>query len=885
MITADLGQIRRHSLRNPLWSYLLWGLLLVIFAAETLTHLGFAHGALYPPLIVLAVLSQSERTVVSLATAAVFFTCLGLLISPPAPAGFSIIYVLLNRLFAIVGITISTWLAVVGLRYLDRLRELNRHLDNARDELERSTRLLRIACDVSLVGGWSLDVARDKLSWSGASAVIHGLGGDEDYSPAEVLRLFRPADQDILRRHIRTCITEGKPFEGEFQVVRDNGHQPWLRISGEPVHEGARVIRVQGALQDITSWRHTEQSLATSEQRFRQMTDAMPMIVWMADVDGTVIFYNQVFYDYTGFPCNQPPLAPQYAEILIHPEDRERIWRSWADTLTHGGHHYAIEVRLRHRDGGYRWHLSRAELSLDEGGQPLRWYGSMVDIDDERRRSQAFEQLAQRLNTTLESITDGFLMVDTAWRFTFVNQQGERILQKTRDQLLGTLMWDAFPEVAGSEFERQYQRAVQDRVSVKFEAYYPPLDLWADVHAYPSDEGLAIYFQDVSQRHKLEEQLRQSQRLEAVGQLTGGMAHDFNNLLTVIIGNGEVLREALAPDSTLKPLVDMVVTAAERGAALTHSLLAFARRQPLEPQQVDVNRLVSGLDGLLRRTLGADIDIEWVRAPGLWPALVDPAQLESALLNLALNARDAMPGGGSLTIETANIRISDDYARQHQELKPGQYVQVAVSDTGQGIPRDQLARVFEPFYTTKDLGKGTGLGLSMVFGFVKQSGGQINIYSEPGEGTTVKLYLPRATDTASSLVEPQTPAAKGNRQGATILLVEDDDLVRQFAATQLRAEGYTVLEAASGPAALALMESRPGVDLLFTDVVMPGGMSGRDLAEQLAASRPELKVLYTSGYTENAIVHHGRLDQGTCLLGKPYRRAELLTKVRELLDG
>src|SRR5690606_23741922 len=211
--------------------------------------------------------------------------------------------------------------------------------------------------------------------------------------------------------------------------------------------------------------------------------------------------------------------------------------------------------------------------------------------------------------------------------------------------------------------------------------------------------------------------------------------------------------------------------------------------------------------------------------------------------------------------------------------------QVAVSDTGQGSPRDQLARGFEPFYTTKDLGKGTGLGLSMVFGFVKQSGGQINIYSEPGEDTTVKLYLPRATDTASSLVEPQTPAAKGNRQGATILLVEDDDLVRQFAATQLRAEGYTVLEAASGPAALALMESRPGVDLLFTDVVMPGGMSGRDLAEQLAASRPELKVLYTSGYTENAIVHHGRLDQGTCLLGKPYRRAELLTKVRELLDG
>ena len=381
---------------------------------------------------------------------------------------------------------------------------------------------------------------------------------------------------------------------------------------------------------------------------------------------------------------------------------------------------------------------------------------------------------------------------------------------------------------------------------------------------------------------ELNERLRQSQRLEAIGQLTGGVAHDFNNLLTVVMGNAELLTELNRDDARQRVLAEMITTAAQRGADLTQRLLAFARKQALAPKVVDLNALLAGLDPMLRRTLGEDIEIEMVRAAGLWPAQVDPGQLENALLNLCLNARDAMQGGGRLTLETANARLDADYAERHAEVVPGQYAMVAVTDTGGGISPADLKRVFEPFFTTKEKGKGTGLGLAMVYGFVKQSAGHVSIYSEQGQGTTVRLYLPRAT--AADGPAPDAPGEglpKGGR--GIILLVEDDDSVRQYAATQLRFFGYTVIEAADGPSALAVIGQGGDIDLLFTDVVMPGGMNGRVLADAARQLRPGLRVLYTSGYTENAIVHHGRLDEGARLLAKPYRRRELDRAVREAL--
>jgi signal transduction histidine kinase len=387
---------------------------------------------------------------------------------------------------------------------------------------------------------------------------------------------------------------------------------------------------------------------------------------------------------------------------------------------------------------------------------------------------------------------------------------------------------------------------------------------------------------DITQQLALEQQLKQSQRLEAVGKLTGGIAHDFNNILTIIQGNSELLVEDLADNEPLRMMAEMTLTAAKRGAELTHRLLVFARRQPLEPKVVDANDLLTGMGSLLRRTLSEDIDIELVRGANLWLSLVDTSQLEEAVLNLCINARDAMQGGGRIIIETANTQLDEDYAVAHADLISGEYVMVAVSDTGMGISPENLDRVFDPFFTTKDVGSGIGLGLSMVYGFIKQSCGHIEIYSEVGKGTAIKMFLPRS-EQACHVVD-EMPASIADLGGTEkILLVEDDELVRHHAERQLIALGYLVTTAVNGPAALETIKLRADIDLLFTDVVMPGGMNGLILADQALKLRPHLKVLYTSGYTENAMLHLDRLDKGILLLTKPYSRIELAQKVRAAL--
>jgi PAS domain S-box-containing protein len=388
---------------------------------------------------------------------------------------------------------------------------------------------------------------------------------------------------------------------------------------------------------------------------------------------------------------------------------------------------------------------------------------------------------------------------------------------------------------------------------------------------------------DITGERAMQDALMRSQRMEAVGQLTGGIAHDFNNLLTVILGNSEMLADALADDSTLAALATITRTAAERGAELTNRLLAFARRQALDPRPTDVSRLIAGLDGLLRRSIGEHVEIEIVRAGGLWPALVDASQLENAVLNLCINARDAMPAGGRLTIELANASLDDAYAQMHDEVVPGQYVLVAVSDTGAGMDAETVERAFDPFFTTKEVGRGSGLGLSMVHGFVKQSRGHVKIYSELGEGTAVKLYLPRA-QRGSLPLDARAAPVRTLSGIERILVVEDDDLVREHVTEQLKGLGYEVVSVANGQQALECLEQSGRFDLLFTDVVMPGGMSGRQLADAAQKLAPELPVLFTSGYTENAIVHHGRLDPGVHLLQKPYRRTDLATKIRQVLE-
>jgi signal transduction histidine kinase/CheY-like chemotaxis protein len=389
-------------------------------------------------------------------------------------------------------------------------------------------------------------------------------------------------------------------------------------------------------------------------------------------------------------------------------------------------------------------------------------------------------------------------------------------------------------------------------------------------------------YAEAERRDLAEQALRQSQKMEAVGQLTGGVAHDFNNLLTIIIGNLGIAKRGVVEARAERALNNALV-GAERAAQLTQRLLAFSRRQPLNPRVLDVNKLIFSISDLLARTLGENIELETIGAAGLWKAEVDASELESTLLNLALNARDAMPEGGKLTIETSNAYLDEEYCSHHEGLPPGQYILIAVTDNGAGMSAETIDHAFEPFFTTKEAGKGTGLGLSQVYGFMKQSDGHVKIYSEPGEGTTIKLYLPRRVGDETALSGDDDVGSKRGR-AETILIVEDDDGVRQYASEILRDLNYQVIEAKDSATALRLLDADKKFDLLLTDVVLPG-KNGRELASEVENRRPGTKVIFMTGYSRNAIVHHGRLDPGTELIQKPLVERVLARKIRQVLDS
>ncbi|MEX2626206.1 MAG: PAS domain S-box protein [Ilumatobacteraceae bacterium] len=530
------------------------------------------------------------------------------------------------------------------------------------------------------------------------------------------------------------------------------------------------------------------------------------------------------------------------------------------------------------------------ERSLDLLARALGAIVRRVGAEDARRQSE--ERLGLVVQATADAIYDWDLQEGSVWW----DPEIEELFGLSADELMAvpsTWVEHIHPDDLDRVVEEMTRFIRDPRRTTSTRTYrirrgdgtYAHVRDRSTIIRRDDGRGVRVVggMSDVTDQVEAEAWALQSQRLEAVGQLTGGIAHDFNNLLTVILGNAEQLITDLEDRPDLQDFAEMTRSAALRGAELSHRLLAFARRQALEPAAVDPNRLLSHLDGLLRRTLPEDVELELVRGAGAWPAFVDPGQLENALLNLCLNSRDAMPDGGRITIETGNARIDQRYADEHTEVEPGQYVMIAVSDTGIGIPPDIVGRVVEPFFSTKGQGVGSGLGLSMVHGFVKQTDGHIKIYSEPGEGTTVRLYLPRAARAPDDVADERQvqPVLRGTER---ILLVEDDALVRRLAARHLTGLGYDVVTAASGPEALELLRRERRVDLLFTDVVMPGGMGGRELAAVAVELQPDLAVLYTSGYTENAIVHHGRLDPGVELLGKPYRPVELARKVRSVLD-
>ncbi len=595
----------------------------------------------------------------------------------------------------------------------------------------------------------------------------------------------------------------------------------------------------------------------------------------------------------------EPGYAPQTEEGLafLVPDDRERIAEAFRHCLEEGVA-FDEEFRIDRADGQQVWVNSIGRAVRDGTGAVVGARGAFQDItarkeaelEAHRRQSEVLDleaqslQLARRLTETVESVGDAVLGLDAEWRITVVNGNAEKLMGRDRDDLIGRNVWDEFPEEVGEVFQTEYERAVRERSPVRIEGFSQALGLWLEVSVYPHENGLSVYFRDVSERRQLAEQLAQLQRLDSLGQLTGGVAHDFNNLLTVILGSAEILRAKLH-DPGLAALAEAISSTAHRGSELTHSLLAFARSQPLDPALVDVNDVVRTTSSMLERILPPEVEVSVHLRQDPPRSLVDRAQLENAVLNLCINARDAMPAGGRLQLETGVVDLDAAFTAPYEGLEPGHYLVVSVTDDGDGIDSTALQRVFEPFFTTKAVGAGSGLGLAMVYGFVKQSGGHVDIVSATTLGTTVTIYLPAAPQDDDA--DPQLPPPGGvlsARDGERILVVEDDAGVRRVCREHLTSLGYDVLEAADASSALRLLADRDDVDLVFTDLVMPGSLSGLQLGARIEADWPGRPVIYTSGYASASLLGHRSLVPGVNLLRKPYSRSDLANTIRAGLD-
>ena len=540
----------------------------------------------------------------------------------------------------------------------------------------------------------------------------------------------------------------------------------------------------------------------------------------------------------------------------------------------------AMENEFVYPDGKIGWFELRIQPSA-EGISVLS-----VDVSDRKRAEEALRTSEAHYRTILEHIGDAVVITTPDGHYLDVNPQACAMTGYDREELLRLGAVDTYPL---EEREAAAARAaeVASGRSIVFDRRLLRKDgtvILVEINARPLPDGrLLAAMRDITERRNLENQLRQAQKMEAVGRLAGGLAHDFNNVLTAVFGYVDLLSEELAPGSHAREDVEEIRRAAERAAALTRQLLAFSRQQVLDPIVLSVNDLIRNLDKMLRRLIGEDVDLRLNLAPDVGNVRADPGQLEQVIANLVVNARDAMPEGGKLLIETVNADLTEQYADMHRPVMAGAYVMIAVSDTGVGMDEATKARIFEPFFTTKEKGRGTGLGLSTVYGIVKQSGGYIWAYSEVGRGTTFKVYLPRVDALAAQVAAPREAGTLTGSE--TVLLAEDDPMLRPLAKTLLQKLGYTVLEAENADQAVALAAAHPApIHLLVADVVMPGA-SGRELARRLAASRPDMKVLYVSGYTDDAIVHHGMLEPGLSFLQKPFTPAALARKVRDVLDS
>jgi PAS domain S-box-containing protein len=769
---------------------------------------------------------------------------------------------------------------------LQREVEEHRRTETARDHYAARERIFSAAVESSNDAIITKSLDGTITGWNPAAERLFG------YSAAEAvdqnIDLIVPAGRkaethDILRR-----IGWGETIENyETERLRKDGLAVEVSLGISPIKTpSGEIIGASKIARDITESKKTLHALRQQTEERRRIFESTQDLILVTDPQGILVQVSPSSEAILGYLPEE--MVGHSAIDFIDGDDLDST-RAEMRAARRGRHTRNFDSRYVHKDGRV------VMLSwMGNWSEPVkRHFFVGRDMTESRQAQESLRESEQMARGIIDTSLDAFVQIDESGRILNWNSQAEKILGWPRKDALGKNLGELIvPEIHRAAHKsglEHYLRTGEGSIlgqRLEIEARRrdgKEIKVELSITALKRRDGTVFngFLRDLTDRIAAEDRLRQSEKMEAIGQLTGGIAHDFNNILTVITGTIEILAAAVEKEPQLAAITRMIDDAAARGAELTQHLLAFARKQPLQPLEIDVNALIIDTVKLLRLTLGEQIEIETVFEDEVCIATVDPNQLATAILNLSLNARDAMPHGGKLILETGSAILDENYAGMHGDIRPGRYALLAVSDTGTGIPAGILDKVFNPFFTSKGLGKGTGLGLSMVYGFVRQSAGHIKIYSEEGHGTTIKMYLPPGTGALLAAEISVAGAVEGGHE--TILVVEDDRLVRDYVLTQLHALGYATLDAANAAQALAVVEAGNEFDLLFTDVIMPGVMNGRQLATELQERKPGTKVLFTSGYTENAIIHHGRLDSGVLLLAKPYRKSDMATMIRKAL--
>ena len=771
----------------------------------------------------------------------------------------------------------------------------------ARQESEESDRQFKAMFEMASVGMAQADPHTGRLL-----RVNQKMCDITGYTARELLALRVPEvthpedrerDWDAFQRVIRG---EAPHYRMEKRYLRKDGTTIWVNVNMTVIREASgQAVRTMATIEDITERKQTEEALRESEQNFRTLADSGQALIWTSGTDKLCNYFNRVWLAFTGRSLEQE-MGNGWAEG-VHPDDFQRCLDTYVGAFERR-EEFCMEYRLRRHDGEYRWLLDEGAPRCNSKGEFIGYIGHCLDITDRKQAEEALRESEAELELALRSAHMGAWYWDIPADRRSFDDQVCHLLGLNPETFGGTAA-EFFAAVHPEDHEKL--AAALSRTIAQHVPYAPEYRaVWPDgtIHHISArgrlvrDEGgqpqrISGIIWDITEtkraeeeKAKLENQLQQAQKMESVGRLAGGVAHDFNNMLAAILGYAEIALGQVDPAQPLHEDLVEIRRAAERSAELTRQLLTFARKQTVAPRVLDLNDTVSGMLKMLQRLIGEDIHLEWHPAANLWAVKVDPSQIDQILANLCVNARDAIADVGKITIESRNKIFDEEYCIDHGGFAVGEYVMLAVSDDGRGMDKATRAHIFEPFFTTKGVGEGTGLGLATVYGAVRQNNGFINVYSEPGAGTTFAVYLPRHADEVEP-ARPQSAAGPALRGQETILLAEDEPAVLKLTTKLLEAQGYTVLVAHGPVEAMRIARQYSGeIRLLMTDVVMPE-MNGRDLANNISALHPHLKRLFMSGYTANVIVHHGVLDVGVQFIQKPFSARDLAAKVREVLDS